>query len=128
MTFGLCLIFFLSGASALVFETLWFHQSGLALGNSVWASSVVLAGFMGGMALGNGLAARFGSRVLRRLRLYAVLEVAIGASGLALVHLLPQLTPLLAPVLRPFVDEPWILNGLRLLVAFLALLVPATAM
>ena len=29
----LCLIFLLSGASALLFETLWFHQAGLALGN-----------------------------------------------------------------------------------------------
>ncbi len=47
-------IFFLSGASALLFETLWFFQSGLALGNSIWASSLVLASFMAGLALGNG--------------------------------------------------------------------------
>jgi spermidine synthase len=39
-------IFFLSGGSALLFETLWFHQAGLAFGNSVWASSVVLSSFM----------------------------------------------------------------------------------
>ena len=43
MALILCGIFFLSGASALVFETLWFHQAGLAFGNSVWASSLVLS-------------------------------------------------------------------------------------
>ena len=49
----LYLIFFLSGASALVFESLWFFQAGLALGNSIWASSLVLASFMAGLAAGN---------------------------------------------------------------------------
>ena len=51
-------IFFLSGAAALLFETLWFRQAGLAFGNSVWASSLVLSSFMAGLALGNGLARR----------------------------------------------------------------------
>ena len=53
MTALLYAIFFASGASALIFEMLWFRQAGLALGNSVWASSLVLSGFMGGLALGN---------------------------------------------------------------------------
>ena len=43
-------IFFLSGASALVLENLWFRQAGLAFGNSVWASSLVLSSFMAGLA------------------------------------------------------------------------------
>ena len=60
MTAPLYAIFFASGASALIFETLWFRQAGLALGNSVWASSLVLAGFMGGLALGNAAGARAG--------------------------------------------------------------------
>src|SRR5687767_7906508 len=46
-------IFFLSGAAALLFETLWFRLAGLVFGNSVWAASLVLASFMGGLALGN---------------------------------------------------------------------------
>ena len=35
--------FFASGASALIFETLWFRQAGLAFGSSIWASSLVLS-------------------------------------------------------------------------------------
>ncbi|MDJ0866373.1 MAG: fused MFS/spermidine synthase, partial [Myxococcota bacterium] len=128
MTFLICLVFFLSGAAALLFETLWFHQLGLVLGNSVWASSLVLAGFMGGLALGNGLAARFGHRVRRRVALYAVLELLIGAAGLALVHGLPHLASVLAPWLRPLEQVPWLLGGLRLAIAFALLLIPSTAM
>ena len=85
MTLALGLIFFASGASALVFETLWFHQAGLALGNSLWASSLVLAGFMGGLALGNALAARWGDRLPDPVRSYAWLELTIAVTGVGLV-------------------------------------------
>ena len=67
MTDFLCTIFFVSGASALIFETLWFRQAGLAFGNSIWASSLVLSGFMGGLALGSALAARYGTRLVADL-------------------------------------------------------------
>ena len=40
----LCLVFLASGCASLLFETLWFRQTGLLLGNSVWASSLVTAG------------------------------------------------------------------------------------
>lgn len=125
---ALCLIFFVSGASALLFETLWFRLAGLTFGNSVWASSLVLASFMGGLALGNGLAARRGSSLRRPVRVYAALEVAVGASGLALVLLLPALSHALVPLFRPFLDRPWALNALRLLISFGFMLIPSTAM
>jgi spermidine synthase len=128
MTPLLCALFFLSGVAALLFETLWFRQAGLTFGNSVWASSLVLASFMAGLALGNGLVARHGARIGRPVRAYALLEVAIGAGGLALVWGLPGLTPWIAPLLRPFQELPWILNALRLAIGFVLLLVPATAM
>ncbi len=121
-------IFFLSGAAALLFETLWFRQAGLAFGNSVWASSLVLSSFMAGLALGNGLAARHGARIRRPVRVYALLEVAIAVLGVALVWLLPLLTRCLTLVLGPFLEWPWILNPLRFLAGFLLLLLPATAM
>ncbi|HEY5658200.1 MAG TPA: fused MFS/spermidine synthase, partial [Myxococcota bacterium] len=124
----LCLTFFASGASALIFETLWFHQAGLALGNSVWASSLVLAGFMGGLAAGNALAARLGHRLGDPVRAYAVAEALIALTGVGLVYLLPALAGLLAPLTRPFLDSPWILNPLRLGLALALLLVPSTAM
>ena len=102
MTVLLCTMFFCSGAAALLFETLWFHQAGLAFGNSIWASSLVLAGFMAGLALGNAVVARWGHRLRRPVTFYALLEAAIAVSGIGLVHLLPQLVPILTPLLRLF--------------------------
>jgi spermidine synthase len=83
---------------------------------------------MGGLALGNLLAARFGARVRRPLRFYALLELAIGASGLAIVFVLPSTTPILRWILQPFLESPWILNPLRLFTSLAVMLVPATAM
>lgn len=128
MTALLCAVFFVSGASALIFETLWFHQASLAFGSSVWASSLVLSGFMGGLALGSAAAVWKGDRLGPPVRTYAVLETVIAVSGVALVYLLPSLGPLTTPVLRPIVEQPWVLNPARFLLAFALLLVPSTAM
>src|SRR5262245_12882009 len=91
---------FLSGAAALVFETLWFRQAGLLLGNAVWSSSIVLASFMAGLAIGNGFAGRWGGRLRRPLRAYGALELTVGGVGAALVAGLPPLIPLIMPALR----------------------------
>ena len=128
MTLLLSLVFFASGASALIFETLWFRQAGLMLGNSIWATSLVTSSFMGGLALGNLLAGGQGRRLRRPLLAYASLEAAIGVTGIALVLLLPRLTGFLAPAFTPLLDSEALLNAVRFGVAFLLLLIPATAM
>ena len=128
MTALIYLIFFSSGLAALVFEALWFRQAGLALGSSIWASSLVLAGFMGGLALGNGLAARYGDRVRNPVFAYAVAEVAIAVTGIAIVFWLPGLGVALTPLIDRLLAQPLLLNALRLGLAFLVLLVPSTAM
>jgi len=122
------LIFFLSGASALIFEAAWFRLAGLTFGNSVWGAAIVLGGFMGGLALGNAAIARYGHHIQRPVYLYALLEIIIGCSGFALVFLFPLLPQSLAPIFRLAIDNPWVLNPLRLSIVFILLLVPTTAM
>jgi predicted membrane-bound spermidine synthase len=128
MTAALSLAFFLSGAAALVFETLWMRQAGLMLGNSVWASSLVMAAFMSGLAVGNSWAARSGAGLRRPLLAYALLELLIAAAALGLVLLFPPLSRLAAPVLQPLVPLPALLNGARMGIAFALMLIPAAAM
>jgi len=113
-------IFFCSGAAALIFEQLWFRQTGLLLGNTVTTASLVLAAFMGGLALGNGLALAIRNRLNWPLRWVAVLEIAIALSGIALVYGLP----LLPELLSAWANAP----AVRFLIAFFLLLLPATAM
>ena len=95
MASSVCLMFFVSGAAGLLFETLWFRVAGVALGNGLWASNIVLASFMAGLAVGNGIAARQ-SRLLRHpFRLYAITEAIVGVVGVAVVFLLPASSPTL---------------------------------
>ena len=121
-------MFFVSGASALVFEILLFHQTRLVLGSSAWAMVVVPAGFMLGLGLGNTVAMLRGDRIARPLRAYAALEVLVAGAGVALVCSLPRLASTLGPVFEPVIDKPALLAALRLVSAFLLLLVPASAM
>src|SRR5438105_5466486 len=74
-------ILFLSGISALIFETLWLRLSGLTFGNSIWFAALILSSFMAGMALGNAFAASSCVQRCRPLRLYAFLELVIASLG-----------------------------------------------
>jgi spermidine synthase len=78
--------------------------------------------------MGNGLAARYGRFVRRPLIAYASLELWIGAVGLALVVLLPEMTPMVARVLRPLGGDPALLRLARFTLAFVMQLGPAIAM
>jgi spermidine synthase len=75
-----------SGASALVYQSLWLRSFGLVFGNTTEAVALVLATFMGGLALGSALAARRPAD--HPLRAYARVELAIGLSALMTVPLL----------------------------------------
>src|SRR5437764_11319486 len=79
---GLYGLFFLSGASALVYELACQRLLNLVFGVSTLSVSAVLAAFMGGLALGGLLLGRRADRSGRPLRLYAALEAVIGTAGL----------------------------------------------
>src|SRR5262245_12706708 len=83
---------------------------------------------MAGLALGSALAAKVGPRIAKPVRAYAYAEATIALTGVGLVYLFPVLGAALAPVFRPLLEQPWLLNLLRLLVAFVLLLIPSTAM
>lgn len=127
MNTATCAVFFASGAAALLFETLWFRQAGLMLGNTVWASALVLAGFMAGLAIGNAFAIRVGWSAARPLRLFAGLELVVGVTGAGLVLAMPGFGQALAPVFSRLEGSAG-LDALRLVSTFVLLIVPASAM
>jgi len=128
MLLVLSFVFFLSGASALIFEFLWFPLAGLVFGNSLWAASIVLASFMGGLALGNGLIAFRGDRIKQPIQFYAILEIFIAVSGFMIVIILPHLTKILNLLFQLQAENPLMLNFIRLSTAFVLMLLPTTAM
>src|SRR6266496_6026558 len=83
----LYVIFFLSGATGLVYEVIWVRLTGLVFGNTSHAISIVLGAFMAGLALGSWKLGQRADRTTNPLRLYGLLEVGIGLSA-ALVPLI----------------------------------------
>lgn len=75
-------IFFLSGLSGLIYESIWSHYLKLFLGHAAYAQSLVLAIFMGGMAIGSWIAGRRSRRWKNLLLGYALAEGAIGICAL----------------------------------------------
>src|SRR5437588_11955352 len=83
---------------------------------------------MAGLALGNAIAAASKVKRWRPLRFYAVLEIAVAFFGCTIVFGLPLLGDCLRPVFQTLWNHQHILTGLRLVLSFLILLVPTTAM
>ena len=79
----LLLCFFLSGFAALLYETAWAREFAFVFGTSEFAVVSVLAAYMGGLAAGAAVAARLISRIRRPILTYALLELGIAASALA---------------------------------------------
>ena len=85
----LLLLFVGSGCSALVYEIVWFQLLQLVVGSSAISLAVLLGTFMGGMCLGSLLLPRLVSGRRHPLRVYAVLELGIGAIGLGVLYGMP---------------------------------------
>lgn len=76
-------VFVLSGFAGLIYQSIWSHYLGLFLGHAAYAQTLVLALFMGGMAVGAAWIAKAGTRWRNLIRGYAVIELLIGVLGLA---------------------------------------------
>jgi spermidine synthase len=83
-----------SGAAALIYQVLWMRSFGLVFGNTTRATSIVLAVFMGGLALGGHLCRKL--KFKNSLKSYAGLELLMAGSALLGALLLKSLPGLYA--------------------------------
>jgi spermidine synthase len=91
---ALLLLFVGSGCAALIYEVVWFQLLQLVIGSSAVSMGVLLGTFMGGMCLGSFLLPRFVGRNRHPLRVYAYLELGIGAFGLLILFGMPLVSGL----------------------------------
>src|SRR5438046_966374 len=75
-------IFLASGFAGLIYESIWTHYLKLFLGHAAYAQTLVLGIFMGGMAIGAAVAARYVAAVRHPLLAYAAIEASIGVFAL----------------------------------------------
>src|SRR5471030_3312663 len=78
-------VFVVSGFTGLIYESIWSHYLKLFLGHAAYAQTLVLAIFMGGMALGSWAIAHYSLRIRALLWAYVLVEGLIGVLG-AIFH------------------------------------------
>jgi predicted membrane-bound spermidine synthase len=71
-------LFFCSGATALVYEVVWSKFLSQMFGSTIYAQTIVLAAFMGGLAIGNRVFGSWAGRLRQPVRAYGYLEIIIG--------------------------------------------------
>ena len=81
------LLFFCSGATALIYEVIWSKYLSLMFGSTIYAQTIVLAVFMGGLALGNRIIGGRADLLKRPLATYGYLEGIIGLYAFIFPHL-----------------------------------------
>src|SRR5437016_1711822 len=84
-------LFIGSGCAALIYEVVWFQLLQLSIGSSAVSLGVLLGIYMGGMCLGSLLLPRYVSPRRHPLRVYAYLELGIGAFGILVLYAVPFL-------------------------------------
>jgi spermidine synthase len=123
----LAVLFFLSGACALIYQVLWLRQLSLIFGVTVYAASTVLATFMAGLAIGSAAAGRLSERVRRPLLWFGAAEALIGVTALLSPVALDVVTAGYV-ALAPGLESRALATVLRFVCSAAVLLVPTILM
>jgi spermidine synthase len=124
----LLVLFFLSGASALVYQVLWMRLLALVFGVTVHAASTVLAAFMLGLAIGSAGAGRLADRVRRPLVTFAGAEALVAVAALATPLGLAGVEAIYVGLYPALGGWPIVVSFLRFILSFAVLLVPTILM
>ncbi|MFC1500541.1 fused MFS/spermidine synthase [Candidatus Zixiibacteriota bacterium] len=117
--------FFISGVAGLVYEVVWARYLDLVLGGTSYAHIMVLAAYMGGLALGAWFFGRLADRFREPLVIYTYLEMAIGTYGL-LFPLLFAAGSALYLFLTPWLGTTGLTGNLNRFLVSILLLGPST--
>ena len=128
------LLFFVSGATSLVYEVVWMRRLSLVFGHSIFSVATVLTTFMSGLALGSYLCGFWSDRQRKAgktpsffLKTYGHLELFIGLWALGSIFLLNGVEAGFLSLARSGIGD-FSLKALTFVSSFLVLLPPTTAM
>lgn len=126
--FWLGTIYVLSGACALIYEVIWVRLLKLILGNTVYAASVVVSVFLGGLALGAYLMGRRAGRFKNPVRTYAVIEILVAVAAALIPLILKACDAVYVGFFLHVSQSPAMLTVLQVLLCGVILLVPTILM
>ena len=121
-------LFFLSGATGLVYEVVWHRMLVLVFGSTAFATATILASFMFGLALGSFCFGRLADRYRDPLKVYAYLEAGIGVFALLFPVILSGVTAAYVGIYQQFDATFYLFSLLRFILSFLILVIPSFLM
>jgi spermidine synthase len=124
----LATLFFVSGISGLIYQSLWLRMLSLVFGVTVYAASTVLASFMAGLALGTIAAGWLTTRIRRPLFWFGASELGIGILALLTPWALDRASHLWIALETYLPDQLWALTAARFLCSLVILLAPTALM
>src|SRR6185369_3939639 len=116
------LLFALSGFSGLIYESIWTDYLKLFLGHAAYAQTLVLAIFMGGMAIGSALSSRYSVRWKNLLLCYAVTEGLIGLCALGFHTAFDLTIDFSYTTVIPHLNDPAFVNAFKWTISALMIL------
>lgn len=121
-------LFLFSGATSLVYETIWIRNLSLGVGSTATSLSLVLSTFFFGLGLGSFLAGKWHHKVNNPLRFYGLVEGLIGLISLVIYFPLFNFHKVLAYL--PLSEGSLSVAGtiLKFALVFVILIIPTTAM
>ena len=129
LVFALSTAYFISGFCALVYQAVWIRMFSQVFGSTVFAMSVVVAVFFGGLALGGFLFGKISTWSDNPVRLYGFLEIIISLYVLVFPWILDQAESLYGGIYLNMPDKSFVLvTFFRVLVSFCVLIVPTVLM
>ncbi|MCC6522513.1 MAG: fused MFS/spermidine synthase [Polyangiaceae bacterium] len=121
-------LFFLSGATALLYQVAFGRKLQTIFGATAYAVSAVLAAFMAGLAIGAHFGGRYASKVKRPLVLYGVAEVLVGVVCGVTPLLFDAVGDAYVGAVKALPSSLWLVSGLRMALAGACVLLPTAAM
>jgi len=115
-------VFVVSGFTGLIYESIWSHYLKLFLGHAAYAQSLVLAIFMGGMALGSWTVAHYSSRIRQLLWGYVLVEGLIGILGIFFHQTFVATTNFSFASVIPALPAEWLIHAYKWSLAALLIL------
>jgi spermidine synthase len=124
----LAALFFISGASGLIYQSLWLRLLSLVFGVTIHAASTVLASFMGGLALGTLLSGKLAPRIRNPLAWFGAVEISIGIAALTTPWALDAIGRIWPAVYASLGGHAWMVTVARVICAAAVLIVPTSLM
>lgn len=107
----LIVIFFASGFSGLIYESIWSHYLKLFLGHAAYAQTLVLIIFMGGLAIGSWLSTQvMQSKKINLLLAYAVVEALVGILAIFFHYVFVNVSSFSFDIIIPQLKNPLAVN------------------